>query len=421
MAAKPDTLRGEPSGSERTLAKLAVWAEGEIPRLATRAVEAVVERVPLYRSPQPVSRTELRSSIEHNLDFVVTAMRRPRARRDLSTPQETGRRRAQQSVPLPEVLQVYRISFATLWDALVAHSSTRDGATADALLSAASMIWQLADEHALALTEAYRSTTAEMLLHSQRRRSALVEALLTGHPGPDAGPWDAASFLGFAPDGELVVVAAETRALADESLAGVEQRLATQGIVSGWRLTPGLQLGVVSLRPGQYETLLVLLREIASARTGVSPVYRQLSDTPRALQLARAALSQLADRRPGVHVFDPSPLSALMACEPAEGRRLALQVLGNVLALPAEDRDVLLETLAVFLDHEGSAERAGTELHCHPNTVRYRLRRLHELTGRSTSDPRGLAELAAASFAVRLGWGATTGASARSGATKSGR
>jgi len=41
-------------------------------------------------------------------------------------------------------------------------------------------------------------------------------------------------------------------------------------------------------------------------------------------------------------------------------------------------------------------------LYCHPNTVRYRLRRLQELTGRSLSDPRGIAELAAAAYALRL-------------------
>lgn len=393
--------------SDQALVKLAAWADGEVTKLAARAFDQVVERIPLYRTGQTVTAPELRQSIKDNLGFVVTAMRRPHSRRDLSTPQETGHRRAQQSVPLPEVLQVYRVSFAVLWEALVEHVATRDDATSDALLRAASMIWQLADEHALALTEAYRATTAEMLLANQRRRSALVEALLTGHPVPEAGPWDAASFLGFAPDGELVVVATETRGLAEESLDSIEQRLATLGIVSGWRLTPALQLGVVSLRPGQYETLLRFITDIASARTGISPRYRQLGETPRALRLARAALSQLPDRRAGVRVFGASPLAAMMACEPAEGHRLALQVLGNVLALPPEDRELLLETLEAYLDHEGSAERAGEVLHCHPNTVRYRLRRLHELTGRSLSDPYGLAELAAASYAIRIGGGSS--------------
>ena len=107
--------------------------------------------------------------------------------------------------------------------------------------------------------------------------------------------------------------------------------------------------------------------------------------------------------RAEVRVFNPSPLAALMVCEPSEGRRLADQVLGAVLRLPAEDRTTLLDTLDAYLDHEGSAERAGEVLYCHPNTVRYRLRRLQELTGRSLTDPHGIAELATAAYAVRLG------------------
>lgn len=43
----------------------------------------------------------------------------------MAAPQETGRRRAHQGMPLPEVLQAYRISFATLWDASVDHARRR--------------------------------------------------------------------------------------------------------------------------------------------------------------------------------------------------------------------------------------------------------------------------------------------------------
>lgn len=383
--------------------ELAAWAEARLPRLIDEAYAATVEHIPFYRDEQTVPADELRRSIEHNLRFLVTAIDRPEAPLDLAAPEATGRRRARQGAPLPEILQCYRLCFTCLWDALVerVRDETRPQA-AEALLTTAGMILRLTDQHANALTEAYRAATAELLLAHQQRRSALVEALLSGHPNAEAGPWEAAALLGLPNDGHLVVVAADTRGLAEASLPNVERRLAAHSIVSGWRLTPNQQLGLVSLKDDQHETMLAVLHEIAQARTGVSPPYHSLADTPRALHLAQAALSGLASGKSEVRVFDPSPLAALMVCEPAEGHRLAGDVLGPVLGLPADDRTTLLETLNAYFEHAGSAERAAEVLYCHPNTVRYRLRRLQELTGRSLAEPRGVAELTAAAYALSL-------------------
>lgn len=407
MGGNEGTALGSPERhpvSETVLVEMARAVEARLPHLVDDAYDAVLDRMALYRDGRLVPHEDLRRSVEQNLSVLLTGISSgPRPALDLAAPQETGRRRARQSVPLPEVLRAYRITFATLWDALVERANaSRDAGAIETLLMAASRVWQLTDDHALALTEGYRAATAELLLAQQRRRSALVEALLTGQPARDAGPWEAASLLGLPPDGEVVVVAAETRGLAEESLPGIERQLATHGIASGWRLTPALQLGIIAPLPDQRKVMLELLEEVATARVGVSPTYRSLVDSPRALQLARAALTSAPVDGTAVRVFQASPLAALMACEPEEGDRLAREVLGSVLALPAGDRSVLLETLHTYLDHEGSAERAGEVLYCHPNTVRYRLRRIQDLTQRSLSDPFGLAELAAASYAVRI-------------------
>lgn len=176
-------IRDESADDE--LAELATWAEARLPRLADGVCAATVARIPFYRDEKVVPTEELRRSIEQNLRFLVTAIRDPQAPLDLAAPEQTGRQRAHQGAPLPEVLQCYRICFTTLWDALVEHTRTTDRpAATDALLTAASMILRLTDHHAVALTEAYRAATAELLLARQQRRSALVEALLTGHPSP---------------------------------------------------------------------------------------------------------------------------------------------------------------------------------------------------------------------------------------------
>lgn len=390
------------------LPDLAAWASAQLPRLTDEACAATVERIPFYRDATVVDAAELRKSVADNLRFLIAAIAQDAAEPlDLAAPSETGRRRAHQGAPLPEVLQCYRLVFTTLWDALISHTSDRPAvgrpaAAAEALLAAAGRIFELTDRHAIALTEAYRSATAELMRARHARRSALVEALLTGYPGPEAAPWEAAEYLGLHHDGVLVVVAADTRGLAEASLPDVEKRLEDHGIVSGWRLTPAHQLGVVSLHADRHDEMLAVLRATARARTGLSPTYASVHDTPRALRLAQAARAGLPAGRAQVREFDPSPLAALMVYESEERQRLTTKVLGAVLGLPPDDSKTLMETLNAYLDNAGSAERAAEALHCHANTVRYRLRRLQELTGRSLADPQGVAELTAAAFAVRL-------------------
>jgi DNA-binding PucR family transcriptional regulator len=54
---------------------------------------------------------------------------------------------------------------------------------------------------------------------------------------------------------------------------------------------------------------------------------------------------------------------------------------------------MLFETFRVWLDSDASARGTAEALVCHPNTVRYRLRRIEQGTGRSLSRPRDIAEL----------------------------
>ncbi|GAA4523328.1 PucR family transcriptional regulator [Amycolatopsis samaneae] len=389
--------------NDTVLTELLAWAGTRLPRLIDDVHAAVCDRIDLYRDEKIVPREELHRSIAVNLRFVVGALAAPDTPPDLAAPTETGSRRAHQGAPLPEVLQVYRIGCAMLWDLLVgrAREYPEPGAL-DALVEVAGLLWQVNDEHAVRLTEAYRAASRELFAARQRRRSALAEALFTGQRVFNAGPWEAGKLLGLSLDGQLAVVAAETRGLAEESLPGIEQRLARLGIVSAWQLTPTLQAGVVSLREEQHDALMAVLWDVAVTRTGVSPLYRSLTETPRALHLARTALAGLPPGKPDVRAFSPSPLAAFVAHDPDEGGRLADEVLGAVLDLPAEEREVLLETLHAYFAAGGSAEHAGRILHCHANTVRYRLRRIRELTGRSLLDPRALAELVTAAQALRL-------------------
>ena len=69
------------------------------------------------------------------------------------------------------------------------------------------------------------------------------------------------------------------------------------------------------------------------------------------------------------------------------------------------EREILFDTFRVWLENDGSLRVAGELLFCHPNTVRYRLHRIEQRTGRSLARPRDVAELSLA-FEVhrRLMW-----------------
>ena len=134
-------------------------------------------------------------------------------------------------------------------------------------------------------------------------------------------------------------------------------------------------------RPDEFVT-------VAQGRVGFSPPYPDLRQTADAVRLARIALRGTCDSEKVV-VFDRAPLAIAAVAEPHLMRSVAAFVLGAL----NRDRALLLDTFGAWLDAGGSADRAAAALFCHPNTIRHRLRRIEERTGRSLAEPRELAEL----------------------------
>ncbi len=63
-------------------------------------------------------------------------------------------------------------------------------------------------------------------------------------------------------------------------------------------------------------------------------------------------------------------------------------VLGAIEAGEGAYGDELVRSLDVFIEHNGHWEKAAAELYCHRHTLRYRMRRVEELTGRDLSSAR---------------------------------
>lgn len=149
------------------------------------------------------------------------------------------------------------------------------------------------------------------------------------------------------------------------------------------------------------DRLVVLLDNVADPVVAAKAVVEQFGPQavvvgPRASTLAGAAASAhtaLAAMRAASGWPDaPRPVSAeallperVLSGEPA-ARAL---VRDDVFAPLANDRGPLLETVEAYLSTGCSIEAAARRLLVHPNTVRYRLRRVHELSGWSATEPRG--------------------------------
>ena len=199
------------------------------------------------------------------------------------------------------------------------------------------------------------------------------------------------------PEGrDFLVVAAED----PPALPGFAQQLEAIGFTSAWQALPGLYVGLVALRPGSLNRVVDLLRRNATGRVGVSPLYDDADRLELAFRLARTALAASTASEP-VTVFDRAPLTMTVLADAEVAQRVVQVVLGGLEDLSPDDRDVLLDTLAAWSTHNGSASATAVHLYCHPNTVRYRLRRLEERTGRSLTNPREVAELVLALEAVR--------------------
>lgn len=367
----------------------------DIPGLVARMSARIRAEVPFYAAGDVVDRPALESSLTDNATYILDGLCGEAGPDGLAAPRATGRARAAAGAPLAELLAGYRIGFAELWAVLVETARASPDRPDTALVDLAGRLFELHSRYAAASVSGYREEYRQLVSAAQRERSALAEAVLLGTV--DRGAlWEIARTLRLPMQGAFLVVAAETLELGHDPLPRAEPSLAAFDVASVWLLRPECSIGLLALpHGGDPGSVLEALARQAISRVGVSPVFDRLDDAARNLQLAELAL---AAQEPGSRVeqFDGDALSILVASAPAAAMETARAVLGGLLDLPADDRDLLLGTVRAWLDAEGSATDAAAVLFCHPNTVRYRLRRVEELTRRSVAVPAQLAELVTA-------------------------
>jgi PucR C-terminal helix-turn-helix domain/GGDEF-like domain len=364
-------------------------------KLGMAMADLLCSEIDAYRDGSVVTREQVAESCVANVTFIFDSLA-GNADVDVSPAERTGTARALAGVPLPAVMTAYRIGFRFMWEETLATARAAAIPT-DSILDATARVFFAQDTFTQAMASAYRQQLTAQILEREEERSALVEALLAHRITDSQSLWEAADLLRLPTTGPYVVVAAELPAIGKLGLPTIENKLSIRDIRSAWRLLPDLQVGIVHLRgPATTDTLHALvevLRQAANARVGISPPFRELSETSDALRFARLAVTGRPSAGSLVTVFNDTPLAVAAVSAPDVMARIKSLVLSRLDELPADERTILLDTFQAWLEAGGSANDTAAKIFCHPNTVRHRLRRIEELTGRSLSRPRDLAEL----------------------------
>jgi hypothetical protein len=378
-----DDLRPELGAALR----IGVAATGE------EVVEAIRAGVPAYDRPLVGEfGTGLRRGVRRALEeFLALIGRQDAPAVDGRAYRELGRFEYREGRPLESLLAAYRLGARVAWRR-AAGAARAAGYDAEALALLAESIFAYIDELSAASAEGYAQEQSASVHETERRRVALL-ALLAQYPAADpvvveqaarAAAWplpERAAALLWTVDG------AGVPALPPGALRG---RLGDLGLaVLGDPDAPG--------RARQLERALAG----ASAALGPAVGWRELGLSVRrarqVLELAQRGV--LAD---GVLLHARQHLTALLVHgEPGRAAELAAHRLAPLEGQPGRAGERLAATLRAWLDQQGNVSLVARDLGIHPQTVRYRMRRLRELFGAALDDPAARFELTVALRAAR--------------------
>ena len=300
---------------------------------------------------------------------------------------ETGRRRAQQGIPMELVLNAYTLGTRVLWEALLAQGA-QDDVDEQVLLVAGQRVWSALDVQNAVFIEAYRRESVRLHRRDLQRQQSTLDALVEGRGADPDFAQEAREVLGITGEMAVACVVAPYDGSLDEPLIAPADRLERLGIISHWHVRGGLYFGLLA---GDLPPRRRARRPAGSA--GHRPGGRRVGPDgvagfATAFQLAARATDTVPAGEPCVVAVSQRLPEVLLAGSPEVAALLVRETVAPILAQPPHVAETLRQTLAALLEHDGSAKHAAEALYCHRNTVIYRAKQIEELTGRSLSDPR---------------------------------
>jgi hypothetical protein len=358
------------------------------------AVEKTVEYTRTARSFRDVHEDAIRVVVRGNYEAVLSSLeerRRPHAGDDGAVFDAAGETRARQGVDLVEMLAGFRLSLEYLHELAVrvaAAGPEREALLLEFLELASS--W--ADFAMLNAANGHRRGELSVAREQQHVQTNLVRRVLTGAAAP-AEIRGAVTPLGLDPDGQYFAVRARPEPAVD--MEAIERYLGADGLVRRGNgllaLIDGDACGFVGSLP----------RSAAPTAVGVSDQVALVAMESAFRQAGRALETALALGVKGIFSFSDLSIQSAIAGDADLGAVMLTRYVDSVLALPAGSD--ILATAERYLANDRSVDLTAKDLDVHPNTVRHRLERLEEITGRSLRETETLVELWWALQRRRLG------------------
>ena len=353
--------------------------------LTTSTVARMEQEMPWFRRLSAEDRSWIGVIVQAGINAFVAWYREPAGSSPVTAEVFGAAPRALAGVvSLHQTVEMVRLTIEVV-EENVAEAAGEDGAP-----SVRDSIIRYAREVAVATAEVYARAAEMRGAWDARLEALVVDSVLRAEA--DETVRSRASALGWESRGEVVVVLGHVP-------AGEAPGRARESIIDDVRRS-ARQVGLDALCAVQGDRMVVVLGGVDNPDKAGAAVAEHFGEGPvvvgplvpdlvRASVSARAATAGLRaahgwpDAPRPVSSDDLLPERALSG--DGHARR---QLVQDVYRPLVEAGSATLDTVAAFLDHGSSIEGTARAMFVHANTVRYRLRRAHEITGLAPNDPR---------------------------------
>lgn len=369
--------------SPQSKAETLAWLRKISGDLATATLTRLEESLPWYAEMPPARRSAVglvaQAGITSFIQWFDDPTSTPWIAADIfaAAPRELLR-----SVSLQQTLQLIRVTVSVTEERVAGRSESLREA-----------ILEYSRDVAFASADVYARAAEARGLWDARLEALVVDSILTGEADEELPSRIAA--LGWHGHGEVCVLVGTTPQQFDvDQFRRAARKLGIDVLigVQGSRLVLVIGRAVTASRPDDSPDIPFI--DIARhLEPHFGPGYLVLGPTVAALvdasQSARAALAGFAVARGWRHAPRPVEADDLLPERALAGDPFAKQTLIDRIYRPLQSHSAdLVTTLWSYLDNGRSLEATARELFVHPNTVRYRLKRVSEVIGWDATGPR---------------------------------